>query len=104
MSLRIKKGDMVEITAGKDKGKNGNVLKIFPDKNRAIVEGVNVVKKHQRRRSEQQQSGIVEKTAALHMSNLALWCPSCKKGVRFSVKVNDDKSKSRICSKCSAQI
>lgn len=104
MSLRIKKGDTVEIITGKDKGKSGKVLRVFVKEDRAIVEGLNVVKKHQKRRSEQQQSGIVEKPAPINISNLALWCPSCKKGVRFGVQVNEDKSKVRVCKKCNAQL
>ena len=104
MSLRIKKGDTVEIIAGKDKGKTGSVLEIEVSGKKALVEGLNMVKKHQRRRSEQQQSGIKDLPAALDMSKLALWCPSCKKGVRFGVQVNEDKSKVRVCKKCNAQL
>lgn len=104
MSLRIKKGDTVEVLAGKDKGKTGTVIEVLVEQKRAFVEGINIVKKHQRRRSEEQQSGIVEKPAAVDMSNLALYCAACKKGVRFGVKVNEDKSKVRVCKKCGNQL
>jgi len=104
MSLGIKKGDTVVVTTGKDKGKTGRVLSVQRDEGRVVVEGVNVVKKHRRRRSEQQQSGIVDMPAPVHVSNLALWCAPCKKGVRTSVQVNPDKSKTRLCKKCGNQL
>ncbi|MBN3041070.1 MAG: 50S ribosomal protein L24 [Candidatus Omnitrophica bacterium] len=104
MSLRIKKGDKVIVLAGKEKNKSGKVLKVFPAKNRAVVEGLNMVKKHMRRRSETEQGGIKEVPAAINMSNLALFCSSCNKGVRFSVETAKDKSKSRICKKCQKPI
>jgi large subunit ribosomal protein L24 len=104
MSTDIKKGDTVVVIAGKDKGKSGKVLMVEQAEGKLVVEGINKVKKHRKRRSEQQQSGIVELEAAIQRANVALWCTSCKRGVRFSVKVNADKSKTRLCSKCKAQI
>ncbi len=104
MSLRIKRGDKVVVLAGKDKGKMGKVLKVFPEKNRAIVEGINLVKKHFRRRSENEPGGIKEIPAPIHISNLALFCPNCNRGVRFGVKILEDKSKVRICRRCNRQI
>jgi len=104
MSLRIRTGDPVVVLKGKDRGKTGKVLKVFLSTNRAIVEGVNIVKKHMRRRSEQQPSGIVEMPASVHSSNLALWCGHCKKGVRFTIKVLDDKSKIRVCKRCGSSL
>jgi len=100
MSLGIKKGDKVVIIAGKEKGKTGKVLGIDSSKGRVIVEGLNIVKKHMRRRSEQEQGGIREVPASIHASNVALFCSSCDKGVRFGVKVSDDKSKTRVCRCC----
>lgn len=100
MSLRIKKGDVVIVRKGKDKGKTGKVLTIIQATNVAVIEGANLVKKHMRRRSEQQPSGILDIPAPIQLSNLALWCNSCKKGVRFSSKILDDKSKIRVCKKC----
>ncbi len=92
------------VLKGKDRGKTGKVLKVFPAADRAIVEGINIIKKHMRRRSEQQPSGIVERPAAVHFSNLALWCGHCKKGVRFAIKILDDKSRIRVCKKCGVSL
>jgi len=104
MSLRIKRGDKVVVLTGKDKGKTGKVLRVFPQKMRAIVEGVNLVKKHLRRRSENEPGGIKEIPAPIHLSNLALFCPYCNRGVRFGVKILEDKTKIRICKRCKRQI
>lgn len=100
MGLGIKKGDVVIVQKGKDKGKTGKVLKVISTSHVAVVEGTNLIKKHMRRRSEQQPSGIVDIPAPIQLSNLALWCNDCKKGVRFSAKILDDKSKIRVCKKC----
>ncbi len=104
MSLRIKKGDKVEVIAGKNKGKAGKVLKVLSEKRRVVVEGVNLVKKHIRKRSESEPGGIKEIPASLNISNIALFCASCNRGVRFGVKVSSDKSKARICKKCQKPI
>ena len=100
MSLRIRKGDIVVVITGKDKGAKGKVLKVMSDRKRAVVEGVNLVKKHLRRRSEEDKGGIVEIPSPLHVSNLMLFCKSCNRGVRFSTKVLQDGSKERICKRC----
>ena len=104
MATGLKKGDNVFVLAGKDKGKTGRILKIFSAKNRAIVEGVNLVKKHMRRRSENEPGGIKEIPSSVNLSNLALFCPNCSRPVRFSVKVLADKTKVRICKKCQKEI
>lgn len=100
MSLGIKKGDKVEILVGKDKGKNGRVLEIISSKKSAIVEGINLVKKHLRRRSEAEPGGIKEMPMPLHVSKIALFCSGCGKGVRFGIKELADGTKTRICKKC----
>ncbi len=104
MSLRIKKGDLVVVIAGKDKGKKGKVLKVLPKKNRAIVEGVNLVKKHIRRRSEEEKGGIIEIPAPIHISNLMLYCKNCNRGVRFKTQILEDNTKVRVCKKCHSQL
>jgi large subunit ribosomal protein L24 len=104
MSLRIKRGDKVVILAGKDKGKTGKVLKVFPKEMRAIVEGVNLVKKHIRRRGENEPGGIKEIPAPLHISNLVLFCSNCNRGVRFGIRILEDKSKIRVCKRCQQPI
>ncbi len=102
--LRVKRGDKVKVGAGKDKGKTGKVLKVLTKKRRAVVEGVNIVKKHMRRRSETDQGGIKEVPLSIHISNLSLFCPSCNREARFEIKILDDKSKIRVCKRCSKPI
>ncbi|MCP4652448.1 MAG: 50S ribosomal protein L24 [Candidatus Omnitrophica bacterium] len=104
MSLGIKKGDKVFVRCGKDKGKTGRVLKVLRTGERAIVEGVNIVKKHMRRRSEGDPTGVKEIPSSVNMSNLALFCSNCNKGVRFGTKALDSKSKMRVCKKCNQPI
>lgn len=104
MSLsRLKKGDMVKVLAGKDKGKTGKILKADPVKNRIVVEKINFVKKH-KRPDQKSKGGVVEKEGALHVSKVALLCSKCNAGVRVRSKVLEDGKKVRICSKCSEVI
>jgi large subunit ribosomal protein L24 len=100
MSLRIKKNDKVEVITGKYKGTVSRVIGVRPDDNRAVVENVNMMKRHTKARSAQQPGGIIEREATIHMSNLQLYCDSCKRGVRFGTKVSDDGARSRVCKKC----
>lgn len=104
MSLGIKKGDKVIVISGKNKGKTGKVLRVLLAKKRLVIEGVNLVKKHIRRRSDSEPGGIKELPASINGSNVALLCPSCNKGVRFGIKISKDKSKTRICKKCQKPI
>ena len=89
--LHIKKGDTVYVNAGNDKGKTGKVLSVNPDKDRVIVEGVNMVKKHTKPNSKQPQGGIVEQEAGIHISNLQLIDPKSGKPTRVGYKMVDDK-------------
>ena len=104
MNLKIKKGDKVIVIAGKDKGKTGKVLKTIAMKNRVVGEGVNIMKKHAKRRSESDQGGLRDISVPINASNLSLVCSSCNVGVRFSMKKSDDKTKVRICKKCQKPI
>jgi len=104
MGSRIKKGDKVIVLTGRDSGKSGKVLKAFPNKGRMIVEGVNLVKRHIRRRSESETGGVKQVPASLNISNVALFCPNCSRGVRVAVKLSKDKSKIRICKRCKRAI
>lgn len=99
MGVKIKKGDMVEVIAGEEKGKRGKVLRVVVDKDRAVVEKVNMVKRHMKP-TQTSKGGIVEKEAGLHLSNLGVVCGSCDKPVRLKAKVAADGSKSRVCAKC----
>ncbi|MCM8787586.1 MAG: 50S ribosomal protein L24 [Candidatus Omnitrophica bacterium] len=104
MSLSIKKGDKVIVIAGDDRGKTGKVLFVDRRNSRVIVEGINLVKKHLRKRSENEPAGIKEIPAPLHISNVLLFCSNCNRGSRFGVKINEDKSKIRICKRCKQPI
>jgi large subunit ribosomal protein L24 len=100
MSLGIKKGDKVILLSGKDKGKSGKVLKVLTAGEYVLVEGLNLAKRHLRKRSEAEQGGIKEIPQPLSISKVALVCPSCLKAVRFGVKISQDKTKLRFCKKC----
>jgi len=95
MAVRIKKGDRVSVLAGRDKGKTGEIVKMFPKRDRAIVQGVNMVKRHTRP-SGGNAGGIVEKEATVHVSNLALTDPKDDKPTRVGVKVLEDGRKVRF--------
>ena len=98
--MHIKKNDTVVVTAGRDKGKKARVLMVFPLKSKALVEGVNYVKKHERKSQKNQQGGIVQREMPIHLSNLSLSCPKCGKEVRTAVREMADGAKSRFCKKC----
>ncbi|MFH1621713.1 MAG: 50S ribosomal protein L24 [Candidatus Omnitrophota bacterium] len=98
--LKIKKNDNITVISGKDKGKKGKVIAVFPKSNRALVEGINFVKKHMRKTQQEQQAGIVQKETPIHISNLMLICKRCNKPVRFGVSVLKDNSKTRNCKVC----
>lgn len=102
MSLRIKKGDTVVVIAGKDNGKTGTVLEVSPKTNKVVVDGVNVVSRHQKPRSQQDKGGIIKKNAAIDASNVMVVCPSCGKATRIKAgEVNGKKV--RVC-KCGAAL
>ena len=94
----IRKGDSVVVTTGRDKGKKGSVLKLFPKENRALVQGVNVVKRHQRQ-TQSQAAGIVTKESPIHLSNIAHVDPKSGKATRIGFKTLADGSKVRFAKK-----
>ena len=94
----IKKGDRVIVTTGRDKGKKGEVLKIFPKEDRALVAGVNMVKRHQRQ-TQTQQGGIVNKESTIHLSNLAHVDPKSGGATRVGFKILNDGRKVRFAKK-----
>ena len=102
--VHVKKDDQVIVISGKDKGAAGKVLKVDTDKNRVFVEGANIVKKHQKARSQNDPSGIIEREGSIDASNVMLVCPKCGKATRVANKVNEDGSKDRVCKKCGAVI
>jgi len=97
--MKIRKSDTVKIIAGsyKDKGKTGKVLKVFPEKNRIIVEGVNLIKKHSRPTQKLPQGGIVEKEAPIHVSNVLYYSTKFNTTTRIGYKKLEDGSKVRYC-------
>jgi large subunit ribosomal protein L24 len=90
MATRIRKGDTVEVIAGDDKGKTGRVLSVDWDKQRVLIERVNMVKRHQKARRQGAQSGIVEKEAPVHLSNVQLFDPKAGRGTRVGVRISGD--------------
>jgi large subunit ribosomal protein L24 len=102
--MKIKRNDIVKVMAGKDKGKTGKVLRILPLKNKALVEGVNYLKKHARKTQDNPQGGIVQKESPINISNLALICTRCSKPSRIGISVLPDKTKARVCSSCKETI
>ena len=96
---KIRKNDTVEVIAGKDKGKRGEVVRVILKKDAVIVSGVNIVKKAMKKRSAQDQGGIVEIEAPLNISNVGIVCKKCGGPVKIGYKIDGDK-KVRVCRKC----
>jgi len=101
--MKIKTKDQVKIKSGKDKGRTGTVLKVYPKKGTVLVEGINLYKKHLK--PQQGQAGsIVERTRPIAVCKVALICPSCKKPTRVAQKIDKNKEKYRVCKKCDSII
>jgi large subunit ribosomal protein L24 len=101
LATPIRKNDNVVVVTGKDRGKRGRVLKVVPDKNRVVVEGVNIIKRHTKPNPQRGiKGGLVEREAALHASNVQLVCPECGKPTRLGRRVLGDGRKVRVCRKC----
>ena len=98
--MKIRRNDTVKILAGKDKGKTGKVLKIYPKTNKAIVEGINFIKKHARKTQQNPQGGVVQKESPINIANLAIICTRCNKPTRIGFSILSDKTKARFCKKC----
>ena len=101
--MSIKKGDLVVVLSGKDKGKQGKVLEVMPKSSKVIVEKVNVVSRHTKPRRQGEEGGIIQKEAPIYACKVQTVCPKCGKATRIAHKVEGDK-KSRICKKCGAEI
>jgi large subunit ribosomal protein L24 len=102
--LPVKAEDQVEILAGKDKGKRGKILRTIPSQNKVLVEGLNQVKKTVRPTQTNPQGGIQTVEAPLHVSNVALVCPTCGEKTRVSRRRDDNGKKIRVCKKCNGDI
>ncbi len=101
--MRIKKDDNVKIISGKDNGKTGKVLRTIRDKNRIVVDGLNIIKKHTRPKKEGEKGERVEIPAPINVSNVMLICPNCSKLTRVAYSKNGE-AKMRICKKCGKEI
>jgi large subunit ribosomal protein L24 len=100
VGLGIKKGDTAIVLTGKNKGKQGRVLSVLPKKQRVIIEGLNIIKKHMKPNKQYTQGGIIEKEAPIHLSNVMLVCPKCNKPTRIANAILDNDKKQRKCKKC----
>ena len=97
--MNVKKGDEVIVIAGKDKGKTGKVVQVIPSQDKVVVEGVAIVKRHTKPTQKMPQGGIIEKEAAIHVSNVMPFCSTCKNGVRVAHTIENG-TKTRVCRKC----
>lgn len=104
---RIKKGDQVEVIAGKDLGERGAVVAVLNKENRVIIEGINILKKHQKAQQagqQQVQAQILEFEGPIHLSNVMLVCPSCNERVRVGFRYDETGQKTRYCKNCDEDI
>jgi large subunit ribosomal protein L24 len=99
--MKLKKGDEVQVLAGKDIGKRGTITRVIESRDRVIVDGVNMVKKHQKPTRATMQGGIIDKEMSIHVSNVALVCSACGP-TRIGYRFGDDGRKIRVCRKCGA--
>jgi large subunit ribosomal protein L24 len=104
MRASIRKNDTVMVIAGRERGKSGKVLRVLHEQGRAIVERLNMVKRHIKARGPQSPSGIVEKEAPIHLSNLMMLCDKCNAPVRMGKRLLEDGRSVRICRKCKEQL
>jgi len=102
-SLTIRKGDRVRVISGKDRGKEGKVLRAFPEKQRVVVENVHMIKKHTRPSQKNRQGGIIEMEGTIHVSNVMLVCPNCGEPTRIGRR-REDNVRVRTCKKCGKDI
>ncbi|MBM4433097.1 MAG: 50S ribosomal protein L24 [Chloroflexi bacterium] len=99
--MKIRKNDTVLVIAGKDKGKKGKVRFAYPDKERVLVEGVNMIKRHTRALRQARQAGIIEREAPIHVSDVMLLCAKCNHPTRVGFRLLEDGKRVRVCRACS---
>jgi large subunit ribosomal protein L24 len=102
--MKIRKEDNVLVIAGKDKGKKGKVRFVYPQQNRVLIEGVNMIKTHSKARQQVKQAGLIEREAPINISNVILVCTRCNKPARIGFKILEDGRKVRICRSCKEAI
>ena len=98
--MKIRKNDEVVVILGRDHGKKGKVQRSFPNDNRLIVEGVNMIKRHMKPRQAVRQAGIIEREAPIHVSDVKLICRKCNKPTRVGFRLLEGETKVRVCKKC----
>lgn len=104
MALRIRENDTVEVLSGKDRGRRGKVQRMIPQQSRLLVEGMNMVKRHQRPTDGARQGGIISKETPLQISNVRLVCTQCNTGSRVGFQILEDGRKVRVCRSCKQMI
>jgi large subunit ribosomal protein L24 len=104
MRARIRKEDKVMVITGRERGKSGKVLRVLPERQRAIVERLNMVKRHTKARGPASPHGIVEKEASIHLSNLMILCEKCNAPVRMGKRELEDGRRVRVCRRCGEQL
>ena len=104
MALRIRENDTIEVLTGKDRGRRGKVQRVMPRESRVMVEGMNMVKRHQRATDAARQGGIISKEMPLQISNVRLVCTHCNTGVRVGFQLLEDGRKVRVCRSCKQMI
>ena len=102
--MKIKKGDRVRVLTGKDRGHEGQVMRVIPSTGKVIVDGANVAKKHQRATKATMQGGIIDKDMPMPVANVAVLCPTCGKPTRVGYKIDKDGTKARVCKKCGGEM
>lgn len=98
--MKIKKGDMVVVNSGSEKGKKGEIIAVSPKTNTVIVKGINVRTMHVKAKKQGQESGRIERERPINASKVNFYCDKCEKGVRLGIKVAEDGTKTRFCKKC----
>lgn len=98
--MKLRKGDMVIVNSGTEKGKKGEIIKVDLKNSKVLVKGINVRTMHVKARKQGQESGIIKREAPVNVSKVNFFCEKCGKGVKLGVKVSEDGKKSRYCKKC----
>ncbi|MEG2348130.1 MAG: 50S ribosomal protein L24 [Clostridia bacterium] len=98
--IKLKKGDVVVVNSGSEKGKKGEIINVLRKNGKVIVKGINVRTMHVKAKKQGQESGIIKREAPINVSKVNFYCDKCDKGVKLGIKVAEDKTKSRFCKKC----
>jgi len=98
--LKVKKGDVVKVISGNDRGKRGEVMRVFPEKQRLIVKGVHIITRHQRPTARQREGGIIEREGTIHITNVLVICPVCDRPTRVGFEITETGEKLRRCKQC----